>query len=72
MLIAGIRKNSREQIRISLGNFKGYAVCDIRCHYPTTSGDWLPTPKGLTFSADLLPEILDALKAAEKQRKETK
>jgi hypothetical protein len=72
MIIAQIKKNRREQIGISLGNFKGHAVCDIRCHNPTASDDWLPTPKGLTFSVGHLPEILEALKAAEKQRKETK
>jgi molybdenum cofactor biosynthesis enzyme MoaA len=64
LLIAEVKKNSRELVRISLGTFKGHEICDVRCHYPTASGDWLPTPKGLTFSVDLLQEILEALKMA--------
>lgn len=62
--VAEIKKNSRELIKVSLGNFKGHPVCDLRCCYEAKPGEWLPGPKGLTFSTSLLPEIIEALKAA--------
>lgn len=68
-IIGEYQKNSRDLIRISLGDFKGRPICDIRIHYKAKSGEWLPTQKGITFATAFLPEILSALKAAEEQIK---
>lgn len=60
-------KNPRDLIRISIGEFKGNLICDFRLWYLAEPDLWKPSPKGLSFSASLLPEIIEALKAAEEK-----
>ncbi len=57
-------KNSRDLIRVSVGEFKGSSICDLRIWYQAEPGLWKPSPRGLTFSIALLPEIIEALKTA--------
>jgi hypothetical protein len=56
-----LTKNSREQIRISLSDFHGRQVIDIRVYYQGPNGEWLPGKKGLAFTSEKLPLFLDAL-----------
>jgi hypothetical protein len=55
-----IEKNKREQIRIERGEYKGYDLVSIRVFY-LDGEDWKPTRKGITFKAELLPEVIRAL-----------
>jgi hypothetical protein len=72
LAIGEIKKNSRELIKILTGVYKGREVCDARIYYEAEPGKYLPTPRGLSFSIDLLPDILKALQTAEEQRKKAK
>lgn len=72
MLIAEIQKNLWERVRVSLDDFKGHKVCNIRVFFESEPGVWLPSTKGIAFADTLLPQILAALKSAEEQHKEAK
>jgi hypothetical protein len=72
MLVAEIQKNTREKIRISLDDFKGHKVCNVRVCFEKEPGTWAPGSKGIAFADTLLPELIMALESAEEQRKEKK
>jgi hypothetical protein len=53
-------KNSREQIRISINEYKGTEYIDIRTFF--AAGDkFLPSRKGVTLRKDLYPELLNGI-----------
>ena len=64
-LVATIPKNAREDIRVSLDEYKGH---DLLTLWVWTKGDSVtepcPTKKGVAFQVDLLPDVLQALKEA--------
>lgn len=64
--IATIEKNTREEIRVSLDDWRGYDLVSVRVFYRRKAGESLPTKKGITFDVKLLPEIIMALEAAHK------
>jgi hypothetical protein len=63
--IATIPKNSREEVRIYLGEFKGALSLDIRTYAATSGGKPVATPKGVSLKVDRLPQLVDALTAAQ-------
>lgn len=50
-LIASFQKNSQEEFRFSITNFKGHEYADIRIFYEK-DGDFFPSKKGITVSLD--------------------
>ena len=62
--IAVIKKNAREEIRVSLTQFKGHDLADARI-FADNGTEYIPTRKGLTFAVKLLPELIAALREAE-------
>ncbi|WP_134724819.1 transcriptional coactivator p15/PC4 family protein [Paracoccus luteus] len=60
-----IRKNAREEIRITLDDFKGLQLVNLRVWFDTGNGEYRPGKQGLAFRLDLLPEVLKALGALE-------
>lgn len=61
--IATIPKNAREQLRVSLTEFKGHDLIDVRV-YADTGEKLVATRKGITASVDHLPAIVAALQRA--------
>jgi len=74
--IAKIDKNSQEELIIQLTNFKGYDLIDLRLWtkpLPSEEGaKSKPTKKGVTLKACLIPELMEALRKADKAYKEAK
>ncbi|HZH10568.1 MAG TPA: PC4/YdbC family ssDNA-binding protein [Microvirga sp.] len=64
ILVATIRKNSREEIRVSLGEYQGHTVAHARVWFKAADGTMRPSRSGLAFRVDLLPEIARALSEA--------
>ena len=64
-LIASIEKNAREEIRISLSEFNGYDLANIRVFYRTDDGDMRPGKAGLAVRLEKLPAVIEALQQAE-------
>lgn len=65
-VITTIDKSDRDDIRVSLSDFKGKKYIDIRLFVETEEDkDRIPTKKGITFSIDLYPEFKRAIKTLE-------
>ena len=63
-LIATITKNSREQIMISLTEFKGHDLIDVRV-FANDGSEHVATRKGISIAVGRLPELIQALQGAE-------
>jgi hypothetical protein len=61
-IIATIPKNSREELRISLGEFKGHNLLHLRAWLSESD---TPTKNGFGIQAALIPKLRDALADAE-------
>lgn len=64
MVIAEFEKNSREVVRVSLTQYNGIDLLDVRAFYQS-AGEWKPG-KGLAVRRDLVTPLRKALQAAEK------
>jgi len=61
-VISQITKNAREVVFLSLSEFKGRRLIDIRVHVPgDQEGDWVPTRKGVSLAVGLYPAFKQAL-----------
>lgn len=61
-VISQISKNAREVVFLSLSEFKGRRLIDIRVHVPgDQEGDWVPTRKGVSLSVSLYPAFKQGL-----------
>lgn len=64
VLVATVDKNQREQVQISLENFKGHNLVAIRVFYDAGGGEMKPSKKGLSIRPEMVDDILDGLEAA--------
>jgi hypothetical protein len=61
-VVSKVTKNAREVVFLSLSEFKGHRLIDIRVHVPgDQEGDWVPTRKGVSLAVGLYPEFKQAL-----------
>jgi hypothetical protein len=66
-VIASFEKNSMEEVRVSLTEFKGKDLIDLRVYYQPEEGEQKrPTKKGITISPEKFPELKKAILALEK------
>lgn len=66
-VIASFEKNSLEEVRVSLTEFKGKQLIDLRVYYQPEDGEEKrPTKKGITISPEKFPELKKAILALEK------
>ena len=66
-LIASFEKNSFEEVRVSLTEFKGKELIDLRIYYQPEEGEEMrPTKKGITISTEKFPELKKAILSLEK------
>ena len=64
-LLATVRKNAREEIRVSRGDFKGHDIVGLRVWYQDRdTGEMRPGKDGLAFRVELVDEVIEALRAA--------
>lgn len=71
MLIATIPKNTLDEVRVSLSEYKGHHYLDIRV-FTELDGkpEKGPTKKGITLRPELLGELREALAKAETAARE--
>ena len=62
-VIRAIPKNTREHIRVGLGEFKGHKLFSARVWVTKEDGTALPTQKGITCAVALLPAVIEGLQA---------
>jgi hypothetical protein len=61
-VISKVTKNAREVLFLSLSEFKGHRLIDIRVHVPgDEEGQWVPTRKGVSLAVGLYPVFKQAL-----------
>ena len=61
-------KNATEEIRVSLTEYKGHKLIDLRIYYePEDGGERRPTKKGITIDVGLYPELKKAMIKVEKE-----
>ena len=63
------RKNATEEVRASIRKFKDHIYLDLRAWAEKESGhaEFKPTPKGLSLSVYVLPELKRAVLALERE-----
>jgi hypothetical protein len=64
--IAIVPKNALEEVRVSLSEFKGSHLVDVRvfADFDGTRGEKKATKKGVALKVASLPELIKALEAA--------
>jgi len=63
--VATIPKNSREELRVSLTEFKGYNLASLRVWFQAEDGSMRPGKAGLVIRVERLPDLIAALQRAE-------
>ena len=64
-LISTLEKNSIEEIRVELSEYKGQTYLNIRAWIKGDNGEYLPTRKGITLNIEHFQSLLEALKKVE-------
>ena len=65
--VATFPKNSREEIRLSLSEFKGELRADLRTWYdPRERGERKPSREGVSLRIEHIPALIEALQEAGK------
>ena len=63
-VVETIKKNTKEEIRVELTEFKGHDLLGLRVYADTDNGP-IATRKGITVNVRLIPDLLAALHKAE-------
>jgi hypothetical protein len=65
-LITKMEKNSQEEIRFSMQEYRGTDLVDIRVYYDGGSNDMIPTKKGISIPLELFDEFMKRLAKVKK------
>ena len=65
-LIVQFAKNATEVVRVSLTEYRGRKLVDVRVYYTDDAGEYRPTKKGVSLSVEVYPEFKRAMLALEK------
>ena len=70
MLISKFKKNSLEEVRTEITEFKGEHYINIRIWYDASDNgtpEWRPSQKGITLNINLFDDLKEAVLKAEKE-----
>ncbi len=70
VVIGEFEKNSKEIFRVSLQNYAGNDVLNLRIFYRDSNGDWKPSKDGITIRATQFPQLASLLADAGKALRE--
>jgi len=71
-IVKVIPKNSLEEVRIELTDYKGHDLVGIRVYSDfTNSREMLPTRKGVTVQVGMINELIKGLQEAKRKAEET-
>jgi len=65
-VIAQFQKNSREEIRVTINEFKNNKYIHLRTYVGFEGDEKKPTPKGIAIAVELYPELKKAMELLEK------
>ena len=66
-IITKFNKNKKEIVQVTLNNYKGHDLVDIRVYVENDSGELIATKRGISISTRLIPELKKALEKAEQE-----
>ena len=67
VIVGIIPKNQREDIRVTLSNFKGHDLVGARIWFKSKEGAPRPSSKGITVNVKVLPQLIGLLEQDEKK-----
>ena len=72
IIIATLRRNARERLRLALDTYQGHDLVDLRIvtQLNEATGDWIPTRKGVCINVASLPALAQAFRDAEIKARE--
>lgn len=59
--VARFEKNDREEVRVSIDNFHGKTLVNIRVFFRSAEGEWRPGKQGLALSTAQYRHLASAL-----------
>ncbi len=59
--IKDIEKNKSEIIRVSIDEYRGETLVNIRVFYKDKEGNWAPTKKGIAVRVEIFPQLKKVL-----------
>jgi hypothetical protein len=59
--VAQFKKNASEEVRVSIGEFQGHKLINMRVYFRSATSEWLPSRKGLALGIDRYRELADAV-----------
>lgn len=59
--IVKFEKNSKEEVRVSVDDFRGRKIMNIRVYYRNEAGEWSPGKQGIALSVDRYRELADSV-----------
>jgi predicted phosphoadenosine phosphosulfate sulfurtransferase len=65
-VIVQFEKNATEVVRVSLTEYRGHKLVDLRVYYSDDEGQYRPTKKGIALAVGLYAEFKRAMQALEK------
>ena len=65
-LVAQFEKNATEVVRVSLTEFRGHKLIDLRVYYTDDKGEYRPTRKGISLAVDGYTEFRAAVARLDK------
>jgi hypothetical protein len=60
-LVAQFEKNAKEEVRVSIDDFRGRKIINMRVYYRSDSGQRLPGKQGLALAVDRYRDLADAI-----------
>ncbi len=67
MKIGKVEKNSQEEIRVTIQDYQGTDLIDLRTYWQNDEGDWLPTKKGISLTYYVIEDVIKLLQKAYKK-----
>jgi hypothetical protein len=61
VVVAQFEKNKKEEVRVSVGNFHGRQIINIRVYYKDDDGSWKPGKQGLALSVERYKDLAGAI-----------
>lgn len=60
-LVAQFEKNAKEEVRVSIDDFRGRKIINMRVYYRSDTGQWMPGKQGLALAVDRYRDLADAV-----------
>lgn len=70
MKIGEVEKNSQEVIRVTIQNYQGTDLIDLRTYWENDEGNLIPTKKGISLTYYVMEDVIKLLQKAFKKMQE--